>query len=124
MVIYKPVSEISALKEMFPDFCFETNLVYGGYFAENEDGTKNGKCLFCINGYDCEILKIECDCSDRLLVEGYIRASLNYCANRNAYMAYCGIEKISPVLNLLGFENNKGIYNGDIPTLLKGSCCK
>ena len=33
-------------------------------------------------------------------------------------------EKIKDVLILLGFEKNNGIYEGDIPTLLKGSCCK
>ena len=53
-----------------------------------------------------------------------MRAALNFGANRNAYMAYCSLEKINDVLTLLGFEKNNGIYEGDIPTLLKGSCCK
>ena len=33
-------------------------------------------------------------------------------------------ERIKDVILLLGFENNNGVYSGDIPTLLKGSCCK
>ena len=64
------------------------------------------------------------DFSDKLLVEGFLRAGLNYCANRSAYMCYCELDEISDVLTHLGFENNNGVYSGDIPTLLKGSCCK
>jgi hypothetical protein len=83
-----------------------------------------GKCLVKIDGYRCYILSIECDFSDKLLVEGFLRSGLNYCANRNAYMCYCELEDVSDVLTHLGFEKTNDVYSGDIPTLLKGSCCK
>ena len=124
MIIYKPIHNIEVLKEQYSQIRFEDNKTYGGYFGIEEDGSQVGQCLFSIEGYHCYIITIECDYMDKLLVEGFIRASLNYCANRNAYMAYCEIDEISDVLLMLGFEKKNNTYSGDIPTLLKGSCCK
>ncbi len=124
MICYKPIHDTVELKKIYSKFEFDENKIYGGYFGVEEDGSTVGNCLFSIDGYDCHLISIDCDYSDKLLVEGYIRASLNYCANRSAYMAHCEIREISDVLLMLGFENENGIYSGDIPTLLKGSCCK
>ena len=123
MIIYKPVSDIDVLKQYFPKVDFHQE-IYGGYIGFDEENNSVGKCLFSIDGYKSYIQVVECDISDKLLVEGYLRASLNYCANRNAYMAYCLIDEIADVLQHLGFEFNDSVYSGDIPTLLKGSCCK
>lgn len=124
MICYKPIHDITELKSLYPQMKFNENIQYGGYFGVEEDGSQVGKCLFSIDGYNCYLLSIDCDYSDKLLVEGYIRASLNFCANRNAYMAHCEIEEISDVLLMLRFIKENNIYSGDIPTLLKGSCCK
>lgn len=124
MIFYKPEIEIKNIAELFNDITFDNDLSYGAYVGIDEDGNTVGKCLMKINGYNCEIVSIDCDYSDKLLVEGFLRAALNFCANRSAYMAYCSITKISEVLLYLGFENENGVYSGDIPTLLKGSCCK
>lgn len=124
MICYKPIFDIEKLKELYPHIDFNEKLIYGGYYGVEEDGTEAGNCLFSIDGYNCYIISIDCNSSDKLLVEGYIRASLNFCANRNAYMAHCDIDEISDVLRMLGFEKKNDIYSGDIPTLLKGSCCK
>lgn len=124
MICYKPIHDINELNKQYPHIAFDEKKIYGGYFGVEEDGTMVGKCLFSIDGYNCNIITIDCDYMDKLLVEGYIRASLNYCANRNAYMAYCEIDEISDVLLMLGFERKNNTYSGDIPTLLKGSCCK
>jgi hypothetical protein len=123
MIIYKPVSDKDVLRQHFQNFDFNQE-IYGGYIGVDEDGNNVGECLFSIDGFKCHIHIIDCDLSDKLLVEGFLRASLNYCANRNAYMAYCSITDISDVLAYLGFESINGIFSGDIPTLLKGSCCK
>ncbi len=124
MIFYKPISKIEDLKALFNQREFVNPYIYGGYIGIDEDGSNVGKCLFKIDGYNCYIDEMECDYSDKLLVEGFLRSALNYCANRNAYMCYCNLNKISDVLSHLGFENNNDFYNGDIPTLLKGSCCK
>lgn len=124
MITYKPINDASVLKQRFTDYKFCDDLQYGCYTGFDENGEQVGKCLFSIDGYKCNLISIECDFSDKLLVEGFIRASLNYCANRNAYMSYCSLNEIEDVLLLLGYEKNKNIYCGDIPSLLKGSCCK
>ena len=124
MIFYKPISDISKIKDLFDNSFFNENAVFGAYIGVDENEDYVGKCLMKIDGYHCYFLHIECDFSDKLLVEGFLRSGLNYCANRNAYMCYCSIDDISDVLAHLGFENSNGVYSGDIPTLLKGSCCK
>jgi hypothetical protein len=124
MITYKPINDIEKIKLLFPENLINDNDVFGGYEGFDEKNNPVGKCLVRINGYKCYFDFIECDLADKLLVEGFLRAGLNYCANRSAYMCYCNLEEISDVLTHLGFENNDGIYSGDIPTLLKGSCCK
>ena len=124
MIFYKPISDISKIKDLFDNIFFDENALFGAYIGLDENDKNVGKCLMKVDGYHCYLLYIECDFSDKILVEGFLRSGLNYCANRNAYMCYCEIEDISDVLTHLGFENTNGIYSGDIPTLLKGSCCK
>lgn len=123
MIFYKPLTDIESIKIEYSDFSFD-NSIYGVYIGVDDDQSIVGKCLMKVNEYNCYILKLDCNFSDKLLVEGFLRAALNFCANRNAYMAHCEINEISDVLAYLGFENNNGVYSGDIPTLLKGSCCK
>ena len=124
MIFYKPINDISKISYLFDNRLYNDDSIYGAYVGIDEDGNEVGKCLVKIKGYHCYILSVECDFSDKLLVEGFLRSGLNYCANRNAYMCYCEIEDISDVLTHLGFEKTNDVYSGDIPTLLKGSCCK
>ncbi len=124
MVFYKPITDIPKLQDMFVKIEFNKKHIYGGYIGIDESNNEVGKCLMCVDGYNCYILSVECDKQDNLLVEGFLRSALNFCANRSAYMAHCELKDISDVLNLLGFENKDNVYSGDIPTLLKGSCCK
>ncbi len=123
MIFYKPITDIEKLKAEFSTFEF-SNGIYGGYIGFDKNESFVGKCLCSVNKYNCYIDCLECDYTDKLLVEGFLRASLNFCANRNAYMAHCSIFEVKDVLEYLGFENNNGVYSGDIPTLLKGRCCK
>ena len=124
MITYKPITDIEEISKIYGEILFDNQLRYGVYCGFEEDGTQLGSCLFSINGYSCNIISVDCDYEDKLLVEGYIRAALNFCANRSVYMAYCSLNEISSVLKLLGFEKNNDLYSGDIPSLLKGSCCK
>lgn len=124
MIYYKPVTNMSELKELFPNENLDDNFIYGGYIGLTPDDINIGKIFMKISDTKCYISSLQCDISDDLLVEGFIRAALNFCANRSAYMAYCEDVRIKKVLLTLGFEENNGVYSGDIPTLLKGSCCK
>lgn len=124
MIYYKPITDIDELKYAFPGETLNENYIYGGYFGIAQGNKEVGKVFVKTADTKCFISSLECDISDKLLVEGFIRAALNFSANRSAYMAYCSDERISDVLLMLGFEKNNGVYSGDIPTLLKGSCCK
>lgn len=124
MIFYKPISDIDKIKEIYSTISFDSKFLYGVYIGRDEESNEVGKCLVKIDGYNCYFLQLECDYSDKLLVEGFLRSGLNYCANRNAYMCHCEISEISDVLKHLGYEYKNGVYSGDIPTLLKGSCCK
>lgn len=124
MIYYKPVTDINDLEKLFPNEKFNEDYIFGGYIGLAQEKDYVGKVFMKVSGTKCCISSLECDLSDSLLVEGFVRAALNFCANRSAYMAYCEDERIKDVLLLLGFEEENGVYSGDIPTLLKGSCCK
>ena len=122
MIFYKPVKEIEELKKLFPDRLFDEKLVYGGYVTEGS-GEYFGKILIEINAYRSKIITVETN-GDKLMVEGLIRAALTYAGNRNAYIASCTAQEYDGVLTMLGFEKENGVFTGEIPELLQGSCCK
>lgn len=123
MVFYKPYSNQQEIAELFPQTDFSEDTVYGAYTAlENEAVT--GKCLVKIRGTACELLDLEALQSDALLIEGLVRSALHFAANRGAYTAECRLEAIKDVLLLLGFREENGVFQGIIPDLLAGSCCK
>lgn len=88
-------------------------------------GVECGKCVFRLNGYDMEVCYAEALNDDAETAEGLIRSALNYGANRGAYIAEYTAEYGIEVAKLLGFKKNENnILCGEIPELLKGSCCK
>lgn len=96
---------------------------YIGYDLSNNN-TECGKCAFRLKGYSMEIVYVEAYDNDPETIEGLIRSALNYGGNRNVYMADYIADNGIDVAITLGFELNKGVYSGDIPSLLQGSCCK
>lgn len=111
-------------KDLGEPFCADDTLCgYIGYDLSDND-KECGKCAFRLKGYSMEIIHVESFDDDPETVEGLIRSALNYGGNRNVYMAdYLAANGID-VAKMLGFENMNGVYCGDIPTLLQGSCCK
>lgn len=105
---------------------FDADDTLDGYIGYDlSDNSKYcGKCVFRLNGYSMEIVYIEASDSDPETVEGLIRSALNFGGNRNVYIAYFKAEQGTDVAVSLGFEEEKGVLSGDIPSLLKGSCCK
>ncbi len=120
MIKFSPVTS-----DKLPEpFCGDKNL--NGYlgFDMSDGGAECGFSVFRLNGYTMEILDVVTE-SDNETVEGFIRSSLNYGANRGAYIAYYKAESGIDVAKTLGFKNNKeNILEGEIPELLAGSCCK
>ena len=115
MYIFKPIDDISELSKLFSDD------VNGGYIGYEGDEVI-GKCSLYVDGYIVTVKTIDFDKDKPDIGEGLMRAALNFGANRNAYYAYCSCENAVEIMKLMGFEENDGIYSGDIPTLLGGSC--
>ena len=95
---------------------------YIGY--DLSDNSKCGECAFRLNGYSMDILYVEAYDNDAETLEGLIRSALNYGGNRNVYIANYMAADGNDVAVMLGFKDENGVLSGDIPTLLKGSCCK
>lgn len=115
MYIFKPVTDKDVLSKLFSDD------VNGGYIGfEGEEII--GKCSVFVDGSKVTVKTVEFDADKPDVGEGLLRAALNFGANRNAYYAYCSCENAIDVMKLMGFEENNGVYSGDIPTLLGGSC--
>lgn len=96
---------------------------YIGYDMDAGDSVC-GKCVFRLNGYTMDVCYVEALNDDAETEEGLIRSALNYGANRGVYIAYYRAETAVDVAKVLGFEDENGTLSGDIPTLLRGSCCK
>ncbi len=120
MIKFSPVTS-----DKLPEpFCNDKTL--NGYlgFDMSNAGSDCGFSVFRLNAYTMEILDIVTKSDDETL-EGFIRSSLNYGANRGAYIAYYKAANGTEVAKRLGFEMNKeNILEGEIPELLAGSCCR
>ncbi len=95
-----------------------------GYIGYDESGKECGMAVFYLDGYTMEIIEISVPDKDPETQEGLIRSSLNYGANRSAYIAYYSATEGIEVAKMLGFEKNGDRLSGEIPFLLAGHCCK
>ena len=107
------------------DYPFCEDIGLNGYIGYDMDTDELcGKCVFRLKGYRMEIIYVDAVEMDAETVEGLIRSALNFGGNRNVYMAEYRAKNGIDVAEMLGFEIENGILEGDIPSLLKGSCCK
>lgn len=123
MVFYKPHTDIHEIKALFPNAELTDGKLYGAYIALEAE-QPSGKSLVKIDGYRCEVFVDVPTLDDKELIEGLLRAALHFAANRGAYIAVCRDKSIRDVLLLLGFTQTDGVFEGEIPTLLQGHCCK
>ncbi len=115
MYIFKPITDKNQLSKLFSDD------VNGGYMGFEGDEII-GKCSLLVDGSKVIVKTIDFDKDKPDIGEGLLRAALNFGANRNAYYAYCSCENAIDIMKLMGFEEIDGVFSGDIPTLLGGSC--
>lgn len=121
MIFYKPVTDRNEISKLFSEINLESNKQYGAYVATENDNVF-GKCLVMIDENKCYVSNISVNTNDSLNTEGLIRSALNFAANRGAYIAVCNENEQHILLEKLGFKNNNGIFEGEIPVLLQGSC--
>ena len=95
-----------------------------GYIGYEENGSECGVAVFYLDGYTMEIVEVTVPDKDPETQEGLIRSSLNYGANRNAYIAYYSAVEGVEVAKTLGFTKDGDRLSGEIPFLLAGHCCK
>ena len=123
MIFYKPYLDRQDIYTMFPHADLTGEKIVCAYVALEDDAIL-GKCLVEVTGYTCAISELVQTGADKLVTEGLVRAALNFAANRGAYLASCSLVQIADVLKMLGFSEKNGVFRGEIPELLKGSCCK
>ena len=123
MIFYKPYLDRQDIYTMFPHADLTGEKTVCAYVALEDDAIL-GKCLVEVTGYTCAISELVQTGADKLVTEGLVRAALNFAANRGAYLASCSIVQIADVLKMLGFSEENGVFRGEIPELLQGSCCK
>ncbi|MGN0561957.1 MAG: hypothetical protein ACI4K6_04050 [Candidatus Fimenecus sp.] len=123
MVFYRPITDRAEIARLFPTVSLPTEKTVGAYVAE-ENGAFCGKCMVAVDGQGCEISQLAVPNGDALLAEGLLRSALHFAGNRNAYTAVCRESAFRETLLLLGFAEHDGVFTGEIPTLLLGSCCK
>ena len=121
MLFFKPETDIDTIKALYSDRQFDSECArISAFDGDNEIGS----VFISVRSFNCYLSDIEVSDDDALLVEGLIRSALNFAANRGAYIANCADNSYENVLKTLGFKLSEGVYSGEIPELLKGSCCK
>ena len=117
MYFFKPIALSEEKKNK--NGVFECTFRYDGYDSDELSGGCEGE----ISGNYVTVTKLSFPEDKPDFCEGLIRAALNYGANRGAYMARCGCKNAVAIMELMRFEKTEsGCYEGDIPTLLSGSC--
>lgn len=78
-----------------------------------------GTAHFTVDGFNMSFISV--DCSDDIIVEGLARSSMNYAANRNAYIALLPKSLNAPAFKRLGFEGDD-VLSVEIPEALMTGC--
>ena len=118
MLIFRPKTNT----DLGEEYAEDTSAL--GYIAYEESGKECGKIVFHLDGYSMEIIDAVVSDGDEETYEGLMRSALNYCGNRNAYVAYYSAKNALNVAKMLGFEEKGDRLYGEIPFLLQGHCCK
>lgn len=80
-----------------------------------------GICSFSIDGYTMTFETLTAENDDAIITEGLIRASMNYAANRGAYISKVKKGVAQSVFEFLGFKGND-ILSAEIPEVLTAGC--
>lgn len=88
-------------------------------YSAFDEGLEIGTCSFASEGYDMKIVSLCCD--DETVAEGLLRSSMNYCAQKGAYLAHITKDLMRPAAEKLGFSDNNLIV--EIPEALTSCSC-
>lgn len=91
------------------------------FTAKNAD-TALGTCSLLLHDNVADITAVCLQTDDLSIGEGLLRAALNFAANRGLYMAVFSAGDADAVRRMLPFAEKNGRFQGDIPSLLAGTC--
>lgn len=93
-------------------------------FTAKDGENALGSCDLLLHDGVADLVALELAAPDFSVAEELLRSALNYAANRGLYLAVFSLANADDVRALLPFEQKDGVWCGDIPTLLAGSCGK
>lgn len=93
-------------------------------FEALEDNVTKGSCVLFLSGDKVTIKEIEFNEDESYIAEGLIRSAFNFAAMRNYYMGYLECGNKYGCLEHFNLNKNGDVYFNDIPTILRGNCCK
>ena len=90
-----------------------------------KDGDKTlGCCDLLLHDAVADVVLIRLDSDDLSIGEGLLRAAFNYAANRGYYIGCCTAPDSDAIRAMLPFVCKDCVWQGDIPSLLAGTCGK
>lgn len=121
MLEFKPVEKKELVDLMVKNDI--SNAVNCIAYGARENGGECGFCIASVNSNYADILALDYP-QDRLYVgDGLIRSTLNFAAGMGAYMARSTLREYGELFGQLNFGYESEEYIGEIPEILKGSCC-
>ncbi len=88
-----------------------------------EDGSDIiGCCKLILKDSYADVVDVAFTDGNQYIVDGLIKAALNFACNRSYYIARCSAADIDYVLDRMNFIKKDGYYENDIPSVLSGSC--
>ena len=91
-------------------------------FIAKDGDIRLGICELLLHNNLADITAVSLKTDDLSIGEGLLRAALNFAANRGYYMAVFSAKDAEAVQMRLPFEQKNGRLQGDIPSLLAGTC--
>lgn len=91
-------------------------------FCAKDGDISIGTCELLLHDNLADITAVSLQTEDLSIGEGLLRAALNFAANRGYYMAVFSAKDADGVGRRLPFEARNGRLQGDIPSLLAGTC--
>lgn len=114
-----PIKEKDVLEKLFCGKGLKYPEGAAGYSAF-DNGEEVGFCLFAVSDKQADLIYIEPD-NDRLLCDSFMRAAINYAANRGVFKVCCANSKTASVATDLEYLK-EGETELDIIGMMQG--CK
>lgn len=121
MLEFKPIEKKELVDLMVKNDIY--NVMNCIAYGAKEDGEECGFCIVSVNSNYADILALDYPQDKLYAGDGLIRSTLNFAAGMGAYMARSTLREHRKLFIRLNFNYESEEYIGEIPEILKGSCC-